>query len=79
MIKYPPPKSYLTLKLYNLNKLQKDVCKKKRKSPVDPLVKGFNNTVTYMERISNKIDKGVEREDHLDNKQENTSSVISKM
>ncbi|KAI3505277.1 hypothetical protein L1887_27315 [Cichorium endivia] len=52
---------------------------KKRKAREDPMVKGFNDAVACLERISNKISKGVEREEDLDNKRTTISSEISKM
>ncbi|KAI3789770.1 hypothetical protein L2E82_02574 [Cichorium intybus] len=52
---------------------------KKRKAREDPMVKGFNDAVACLEKISNKISKGVEREEDIDNKRATISYEISKM
>ncbi|XP_024995266.1 uncharacterized protein At2g29880-like [Cynara cardunculus var. scolymus] len=57
--------------------------RKKRKRRVDPMADRFSNAVTKLgetlEKMANKLTRGVEREDELDKKRSLFTSEISKM
>ncbi|XP_024977604.1 uncharacterized protein At2g29880-like [Cynara cardunculus var. scolymus] len=59
------------------------VRRKKRKRRVDPMADGFSNAVSKLgetlEKMVNKLNRGVEREDELDKKRSMITSEISKM
>ncbi|XP_024964631.1 uncharacterized protein At2g29880-like [Cynara cardunculus var. scolymus] len=56
---------------------------KKRKRQVDPMDDGFSNAVTKLgatlEKMANKLNKGIEQEEELDKKRSIITSEISKM
>ncbi|XP_024968589.1 uncharacterized protein At2g29880-like [Cynara cardunculus var. scolymus] len=57
--------------------------RKKRKRQVDPMSDGFSNAVTKLgetlEKIANKLSRGVEREDEIDKKRSMITHEILKM